>query len=244
MSVPAYLAATTGQAPKSAHASQFLGAHPATYLYTGVQQGGQTTLGSGSVNTNGTYLAQKFTVGASGLNLGRIVLTLALTGAPPPTTISIQTNSGTAPSGTALAAAALPAQMAPASAATVSIPLPCALSASTVYWIVASSAGDASDYFAWSKSNQTSGASSSATGTSWTAQAYGLYFSYWDRTAPAGAQPLHTYADSGSRWSTWTWNASLQPATVQEYTAGQTATGYMYSSRTLTYTTGNLQTIA
>lgn len=242
MSAPAYLAATTGQAPKAAHVNQFLGAHPASYLYTGASQVAQTTLGSGTVASNGLYVAQKLTT-TSAFTLGRVVLTLAVTGTPAPTTISIQANSGSAPSGTPLVATVLPSQMGPPTAGTVSIPLPCSLSASTTYWIVASAAGDASDFFAYSKSNQTSGVSTSTNGTSWSTQTYGIYFAAFDQSV-GNAMPVHTWADSGARWSTWAYNASLQPTSVQEYTVGQTATGYMYSSRALTYSSGDLATIA
>lgn len=242
MSAPAYLAATPGQVLKAQHVNQFLGAHPTSYLYTGTQQLAQSTLGSGTVASNSLYIAQKITT-TGAFNLGRVTLTLAVTGTPTPTTISIQTNSGSAPSGTALASTVLPPQMGTGSAAAVSIPLPCSLSASTTYWIVASAAGDASDFFAYSKSNQTSGASTSTNGTSWTAQTYGICFATFDQSAVLGPLPVHTYADSGARWATYTLNILGLPTAVQEYTAGQTATGYTYSSRALTAFFGVLSSI-
>lgn len=242
MSAPAYLAATAGQALKAVHVNQFLGPHPATYLYPGASQVAQTTLGSGTVTSTSLYIAQKFTT-SSAFALGRVVLSLAVTGTPVPTTISIQANSGSAPSGTPLVSTVLPYQAGPASAGTVSIPLPASLSASTTYWIVASVAGDASDYFAYSKSNQTSGVSTSTNGTSWTAQSYGIYFAAFDQSI-GNAMPVHTWADSGARWVTLAYNTALQPTSIQEYTAGQSATGYLYSSRALTYASGALTTVA
>lgn len=235
-----WLAATTGQPPLAQQVNQFLTTHPTAYLYTGVQQGGQTTLGSGSANTNGLYLAQQFVAGSS-FSLGRVVLTLALTGAPVTTTVSVQTNSGSAPSGTVLASTTLPPAMVPASAGLVSVPLPCALTSGTTYWIVVAAAGDASDFYAWSKSNQVSGASTSTNGTAWTAQTYGFYYALYDQSAVA---PLvHTYEDGGVRWSTWTWSGAL-PTGLQEWTQGQTATGYLSSSRTLTYSGADLVSIS
>lgn len=239
MTAPIYQAATTGSAPRAAHVNQLLGTHAVTYLYAGAQQGGQTTLGSGSANTNGLYLAQSFTAGST-FSLGRVVLTLALTGAPVTTTVSIQTSTGTAPSGTALVSTTLPPAMVPASAGTVSIPLPCSLTSGTAYWIVVSSAGDASDFYTWSKSNQVSGASTSTNGTSWTAQSYGFYYSLWDQSA---VPPLaHSYDDAGARWTTWGWTGA-EPTALTEYTAGQTASGYMTSSRSLSYSGGALVSV-
>src|SRR6185312_13320856 len=167
MAAPAWIAATSGQPPRAAHVDQYLVSHAATYLYAGTQQGGQTTLGSGSAATNGLFLAQSFTAG-SNFSLGRAVLYLALTGLPATTTVSIQTSTGSAPTGTALVSTTLPPAMVPASAATVSVPLPCSLASGTAYWIVVAVAGDASDFYAWSKSNQVTGASTSTNGTSWT----------------------------------------------------------------------------
>lgn len=240
MTSPAWIAATSGQAPLAAHVDQFLVSHASTYLYTGTQQGGQTTLGSGSTASNGLYMAQQFTAGSS-FSLGRIVLYLALTGAPATTAVSIQTSSGGAPSGTVLVSTTLPPAMVPASAATVSIPVPCSLTSGTGYWIVVTAAGDASDFYAWSKSNQVSGASTSTNGTSWTGQGYGFYYSYWDQSA---VLPLvHDYDDAGARWTTWAWSGGL-PTSLQEWTAGQTASGYLSSSRTLSYSGGELVSVA
>jgi len=239
MAAPAWIAATSGQPPRAAHVDQYLVSHAATYLYAGTQQGGQTTLGSGSAATNGLFLAQSFTAG-SNFSLGRAVLYLALTGLPATTTVSIQTSTGSAPTGTALVSTTLPPAMVPASAATVSVPLPCSLASGTAYWIVVAVAGDASDFYAWSKSNQVTGASTSTNGTSWTAQSYGFYYSLWDQSA---VPPLvHSYDDAGARWTTWGWSGA-EPTSLAEYTAGQTASGYMTSSRSLSYSGGALVSV-
>jgi hypothetical protein len=237
---PTWIAATGGQPPLAQHVDQFLVSHPTTYLYTGAAQGGQTTLGSGSVATNGLYLAQSFTPGSS-FSLGRVVVTLALTGLPVPATVSIQTSSGSAPSGTVLVSTSLPPAMVPGSAATVSIPAPCTLTSGTTYWIVVAAAGDASDFYAWSKSNQTSGASTSTNGTTWSAQAYGFYYALYDQSA---VLPLvHAYDDAGARWSTLAWSAG-QLTALQEYTAGQTAASPATSSVALSYSGTALTTVA
>lgn len=241
MATPVWLGATAAQAGQAGQINQFLGTHAVTYLYTGTRQGGQSTAGSGSTNTNGTYLAQSFTAG-SAFSLGRITLTLALTGTPVPTTVSIQTSSGGAPSGTVLATTTLPHDIVPGSATLVSIPVPCALTSGTGYWIVVAAAGDASDFYAWSRSNQTSGASTSTNGTSWSTQTYGFIYNYYDQSV---VLPLaHTYEDSGARWTAFTFNASNQPTVLDEYTVAQGMNQYTYSGRSFTYTSGSLTSIS
>ena len=240
MTTPPYQAATSGFPPRAAQVNQFLGSHAVAYLYTGTQQGGHTNLGSGSASTNGLYLAQQFTAGSS-FSLGRMVLYLALTGAPGTTTVSIQTSSGGAPSGTVLASTVLPPAMVPGSAAAVSIPLPCSLTSGTGYWIVVAAAGDASDYYAWSKSDQASGASTSTNGSAWTAQAYGFAYSYWDQSA---VPPLvHTYDDTGARWTTES-SSTGQLTALQEYTVGQSAASPATSSVALSYSGSSLTSVA
>jgi hypothetical protein len=242
MTTPAYMAATTGSPPLATQVNQLLGAHAITYVYSGSLFASQSTTGSGAVDSNGLYIAQQIQTGSSTSTIGRVVLTLSVTGSPAPLTLQIQPNSGGAPSGTALASTVVPPNWSTGSAAALSIPLPATgLAASTTYWIVARAVGDASDYFAFSKSNQTSGASTSTNGTSWTAQAYGLLFSAYDLSA---IPPLvHAYADAGARWTTWNWTGAL-PAGLQEWTQGQTATGYLSSSRTLTYSGSSLTAVA
>jgi hypothetical protein len=237
VATPAWIGASTRQPQLAAQINQFLGTHAITYLYAGASQGGQTTLGSGGVNSNGLYIAQSFTAGSS-FALGRVTLDFsAVTGTPTaPTTVSVQTSSGGAPSGASLVSTTVPAQY--PGGGVVSVPVPCSLTNGATYWIVLAAVGDASDYVTWLKSNQVSGASASATGTSWTAQAYGLYYALWDQSVTL---PItHTYEDAGARWTTWAENANNQPASLKEYTVAQTAGDYVYSSRAMTYSSGSL----
>jgi hypothetical protein len=126
--------------------------------------------------------------------------------------------------------------------ATVTVMLPVTgLTASATYWIVTAAQGDPSDFYAWSKSNQASGASTSTNGTAWTAQAYGLLYAVWDQSA---VQPLAgTWEDSGARWTSLSYTSG-QVTGLNEYTAGQAATGYAVSSRALSYSGGALSGVA
>lgn len=234
MAAPAWLAATAGSPALAGQVNQFLATHQVTYLLTGSQQAGQTAAGSGSVPSNGTWIAQSWTSGASQASAGYITVTMAVTGSPAPLVLSLQADSGTgAPSGTPLVSAALPKEFLSSTAGSQQVMLPATVSPSSPYWIVAQPAGDSADYFSWSKSSQTSGASASSDGVTWTAQTYGLLFSVRDQNAQG---PLAgTYEDSGARWTSLAYNASGDLTQIEEYTAGQTAGGYTASSRALSY---------
>lgn len=244
MPTPTWLAATSDTPAYAGQINQFLGAHASVPVYTGARQANQITAGSGAVNTNGLYLAQSFTTGSSQTTIGRIALFLAVTGTPTPITVSIQTDNSGAPSGTAVVTTLLPCDfLAGLPAAYFSIPLPVTgLSVSTRYWVVLSADGNASNYFSASKSNQTSGASTSTNGTSWTAQSYGFLYQVYDATT---IMPLlHTWEDSGARWTLFAYAANGLLTTLGEFTQGQTAAGYMISARSFTYTNGLLTKIA
>lgn len=231
MATPNWIGATSGQSPMASQVNQFLGTHAVTCVYTGADRDNQSTAGAGAVNSNGLWIAQKFTAGAT-YTSGRVVLTLALTGSPAPWTLSLQADSAGAPSGTALASITLPSSFVPGSAGAVSMPLPTAITSGSVYWVVAQAVGDVSDFYAWSKSNQVSGASTSPTGSTWTTQAYGLLFQVWDNTAVA---PLvHTYEDAGARWTAIGVNANTTVSSLDEYTTAQNA-GTFQSARSFTY---------
>jgi hypothetical protein len=235
--------APTNSTTYAAQVNQFLGAHATTFIYTGVSLGGATTLGSGAVNTNGLYVAQTFVPGTA-QTPGRFTFQMSSTGTPGALTVSIQTNSAGAPSGTTLVSTVVPYQYVPGTSSVVSIPLPCSLLASTTYWAVFNAVGDASDYFSLYKSNQTSGVSTSTNGTSWTAQTYGLYYQRFDQSASPSQNVLHSYEDSGAKWTAWTWNGDYQVSDLQEYIVAEGTGNYFWSQRTFTYLAESLQTVA
>src|SRR5580658_4200768 len=108
MATPSWKAATAGQPPLAAQINQFVGTHAATFVYTGASFASQVTAGSGAVDSNGLYVAQSFTTGASTTAIGRILLTVAVTGSPAPLTLTIEANSARPPSGTALVSTTVP----------------------------------------------------------------------------------------------------------------------------------------
>ena len=240
MPTPAWLGATSGFNAYAGQINQFLGTHAVTYLYAGVETAIQPTYGSGAVNSDGLYIAQSFTTGASQSAIGYIEVEAAVTGSPGPIAVSVQASSGGAPSGTALVTTMVPKELA---GTPVSVMLPVTgLTASATYWIVFAADGDASDYFSLYKSNQTSGVSTSTNGTSWTSQAYGLVYAVYDQSP---VPPLTgTWEDSGARWTSLAYNGSGQLTGLKEFTAGQSAAGYTVSSRALAYADGLVTGVA
>lgn len=239
---PAWQAATIGQPPYAAHVNQGLGTHAVTMLYTGTEQAAQATAGSGTTASNGLWVAQSVVTGAAQTAVGYVVLTLTagsgLGANLPPLAVALYASSGSAPTGPPLVTTTVTAEYAAGTPAATVIPLPAAVSPSTAYWIVTSPAGDATYSYAWGRSNQPAGASTSPDGVTWTPAAYGLLYQVWDQ---APVLPLvGTWEDGGSRWTAQTVNGSGQPTTLAEYTAGQTAAGYLQSVRTLTYTGNDL----
>lgn len=242
VATPNWSAATAGQNTNAGQVNQFLGTHSSTIIYVGTQQAAQLTAGSGGVNSNSTYLQQTFTTGASQTQIGRVVLTIGATGTPAPLTVSIQADSSGNPSGTPIVTTLVPQEFVTGAPVIMTIPVPCTVTANTVYHIVTNAVGDPSNFYTWNKSNQVTGASTSTNGSTWTAQAYGLLYQEYDQ---AVIQPWrHTWEDGGVRWTRTGLNGVSGIGNLWEYTAGQTATGYIASLRTFTYTNGQLTSIA
>lgn len=228
--IPTWLGATSGQGAQAGQVNQFLGSHPSTFVYAGVQRAAQNTAGAGAVNSNSLWIAQSFATASGQTAVGRVALTLAVTGSPVPLTVGLYANSAGAPTGSALVSVSVPKEF--ASGTALSIPLPATVTASTTYWIVATAVGDVSNFYSWSKSNQVTGASTSANGTTWAAQAYGLLYQQYDQSASGNL--THAFEDSGVRWTGMGYNASNQVTKLQEYTVAQSS-GYIQSNRTLSY---------
>ena len=245
---PNWLGATSGSLPVAGQVNQFLGTHAAQYLYAGALQASQVTLGSTETASNGLYMAQSFTTGASQTAVGYVSMPLGSTNASgsnlAPITLSLYANSGGAPTGSPLVSVTATTEYmylasGGGTASTFLLyPLPATVTASTEYWLVTAPVGNSTFHYHWYQSNQTSGASTSTTGSSWSAQAYGLAYKVYDQSATGLLTA--TWEDSGARWTALTYTALEQIATLAEYTVGQTAAGYTQGFRTLTYSNGLL----
>lgn len=241
MATPAWLGATPNQLPLANQVNQFLGIHAVTLVYVGTSQGSSVTLAGTATNSNGLFIAQTFTPG-SNQAIQRWVLTLAVTGSPGPLTMTVRPDNAGAPSATILATTLVPNAFVPGAAGQVSVPTaPTALTNGTPYWFVLGAVGDVSNFYAVSRTTAGSGASTSVNGTSWTTQAYGLYYQRFDSTAVG---PLtHLYEDAGVRWSTLGRNANTTVSQVSEYNVTQNA-GFFQSVRSLTYSGTDLTKVA
>jgi len=229
MAVPVWQSPVVGGQALAGHVNQLLGTHPTVFLYSGTLQS-YASGGSGSASSDGLWLAQKFTSGASQTAVGYVTFTSTVTGSPAPWTISLQADAGGQPSGTPLASVQFPKELA---ASSVTALLPAAVTASAQYWIVAEAAGDSGDYFSWAKSSAANGALTSPDGVTWTSQSYGLRFAVVDQSP---VTPLiGIVEDGGARYTLLSWLGNYGPAGVQEFTQGQTSAGYVESSRALSY---------
>lgn len=242
MPTPNWQAATSGQLPKANQINQFLGTHVTQVIYTGVQKAAQTTAGTGSTNTNGTYLAQSFSTAVGQTAIGYVALNITANTSNStnlgPTTVSIYTNNAGAP-GTSLLSTTVTAEYVNLGPVFIVVPVPLTgLTASTTYWIVIAAAGNASFNYMWNKSNQVSGASTSPNGATWTAQAYGFQYEVFDQSL---VNPVvATWEDSGARYVWLGKNTNGTLSNIGEYTSGQTTNGYCQTYRTLSYSSGHL----
>lgn len=238
---PTWQAATSGSAPLAAHVNQLLGTHFSQELYAAVQTDGHTTAGAGSTSTNGLWLAQAFTTAGGQTTVGYVIVNITdNTGSGTnlsPMTLSIYANSAGAPTGSALASTTVTAEYISQAPSPAIVPIPVTgLTASTQYWLVVPAVGNGSFNYQWNKSNQVSGASTSTNGSTWTAQAYGFRYQIFDQSA--SGRLTSTWEDSGARWTAATYTGNGTLSTLAEYTAGQTAAGYLQSVRSLSYSSG------
>lgn len=239
---PTWTAASSGQPPLAAQVNQFLGPHQTQLLYPSLRKSNQSTAGTGSVQSNGTYIAQSFTTAVGQTTIGYVVLTITTSGGLTglgPTTLSLHVNNAGAPAAAALVTTSIASEyVTTVPTTTVMFPLPVTgLTASTTYWLVIASAGDSTHHYNWNKSNQVSGASTSPDGTTWTAQTYGLLYEVWDQTI-SGGTPYFTWEDGGARWVWFNYTVNNEINSIAEFTAGQVTTGYAQSFRTFTYNGG------
>lgn len=241
-----WLGATSGQPPLASQVNAPIGIHATQYVYAGATIASQQTAGSGTTSSNGLWIAQSFTMGVGQTSISRIKMGLATSATSGSQlgamTIGIYANSGGAPTGAALLTIKATAEYVHPAPALTMFPMPLTgLSASTTYWIVSQPAGNVSFSYLWSKSNQTSGTSTSTNGTSWTAQTYGSIFQVFDQTAVGNLE--YMWADSGARWDLLYYGSPAEVSSLAQYTTSQNG-GYQQGYRAFSYVNGVLQTVS
>lgn len=241
MSAPAWLAASTGAAGLPGQVNQFLLTHESAWTYAGSSLQAQEAIGSTVYSsTNGLYLAQLFTTGASQTTVGIVNLQISTVGGSPvtatitPLTVLMYATSFGVPTGSPLATAMITEQVVYSSPFWVPVTLNAIeLTPSTEYALVVEAAGTSSAYYAWQQSNQVIGALTAPDGTTWSSQGYGLMYQVNDASG-ASWPPLYLTDDGGARLTTFTYNASGQLTGIAEQVQSQTGTDFL-SSRTVTY---------
>jgi hypothetical protein len=236
-----WLAASAGYKPQPGQINQFLGAHNSSWIYTGNNTQAAQETGSGLyVSTASQYLSQSFLTGSTQTTIGVVYLQISAVGGSPvtatiaPLAVSLYASAAGLPTGAALASGTVGEVAVYSGAFWLPVPIAVAgLTPSTVYQLVVSPAGSSTAYYAWQRSNQTSGASTSTSGTAWSGQAYGFMFQVHDQTGTTWP-PRFLLDDGGARTTAFTYNAAGQLLTITEQVVTQSG-GVQYSQRTLTY---------
>jgi hypothetical protein len=247
MSAPTWRAPQSGQAVQAGDINQFLGLHATTYIATGALFDFESTTGASSVplQASGTfqYAQQVFANSTFPGRLGYVGAYLQAVGSGADVTITLfATTSGvptTQVTSTVASQVVLPAEFIPTGAPGVCYaPLPISgLTPSTIYAMVLTSPGTASNYVTWQKSVRTGAAfSGNGSGGGWVSQPFGMRYELW---AGPGIGSLgqdgrlaFVFEDGGARWSQFVRTPNGTIATVREYT------GAMRSQRTVTAGSG------
>jgi hypothetical protein len=241
MATQTWLAASAGSAARPGQINQFLGSHSSAWLYSGnTLQSHQTTGSAEFQSSDGQYMAQTFTTASTQTTVGQVLLQISTVGGSPITalipalTVAVYANSGGVPTGSALGSATVTSQYVYTSPFWVQVPLGLAgLSVSTPYQLVVSAAGTATNHYAWQQSNQTSGASVSPDGLSWSAQSFGLMYQVYDQSGQIWP-PLSLIDDDGARVTTFAYNSLVQLTGITESVVSQDGSSF-FSSRTISY---------
>lgn len=226
MATPNWSAASAGGTANAGQINQFLGTHNITFVYQGSSISSSLTAAGGGIGTNGQTIAQSFSSG-SNTSMSRVEINVANVGTGSDTTVAIST---AATGGTILVSTVLPVDFLTNAGVTISVPLPCTLTASTTYYIQLQSSGTSSNHCLWNKSTSASGAYVSGS-----SQSYGFIYNVFSGYTGSLSG---TWEDSGARWVSTAYTSS-QITSLYEYT------GSMRSVRTLAYdgTSGDLKTV-
>lgn len=243
MTTPTWQAATVGSTAGAGHTNQFLSYHNASLLYQGNLVSSQTT-GTGVYDDTLTqWLSQSIVTGVSQTAIGYVQLQLATIGGSPtlpliaPLTVSLYASASGVPTGSPLATTTVSCATVYNAAVWVTVPLAAStLTPNTTYEVVTQLVGTAGHYYVWQRSNQVTGSATSPDGTTWSPQTHGLMYRVYNQSATG--QLMTIYEDNGDRTVSLTYNSVGGISQVVEYTVGQTATGYLQTNCTLSYTNG------
>lgn len=246
VTTPIWQGASAGFAANAGHVNQFLGTHSSSFILSGATlQSSQATGHSGQAAFTDSvtyYISQTIVTTASQTTIGSLGLQLNVVGGSPsltlvpPITVSLYADLLGSPTGSPLATTTISGQYVYSSSFWVQVPLVVSgLTPLTNYHIVTSLTGNSNHYYAWQRSNQSSGAATSTNGTTWVNQSYGMMYQVYDQNGTGVV--TFVYDDGGSHWVRFTYNTNGSVATITEHTATQSGSS-LDSSATLTYTNG------
>lgn len=259
MSVPLWHALAQGGTLSSSDLNQFLGDHPASFLYFGVSKVSYIVAGSANANTNtgaaAQWLAQPFTTAGGQTTITRIELNLQAVGTGADTTLELRTDNAGVPSNTVLWSCVIPADFQGA-AAYISIPCNVSgLSAATKYHIVLDGTASTSNICRWNSAvtSVNAGLVSASGSAGWSSAGKTFLFNVYNGTNSVVRHIIEdgTTSTTGgvtqtngapAKWSGYDWTvaatANALLTTVREYC------GALRSVRTLSYTSGVLTGVA
>lgn len=247
---PNWTPATAGQPGVAGSTNQFLLGHSASFIGTGgTLASQQATAAPAYTSTTGQYIAQNIVTASNQNSIDYVKLQLATVGGSPtlslipPLTLSLFADGGGVPTGSALVSTSVTSMYVYSAPTWVTIPLPISgIGSSTLFHLVISPVGTATNYYVWHQSNQTSGAFLSTNGVNWTSQTYGLTYQIFYNSATTNASfPVQfIYEDGGARLIQIQYdpNTMLPTSIIESTTAAITGGTAIYSSRTLSYNSG------
>lgn len=241
---PTWLGATAGSPGLAGQVNQVLGDHNSTITYGETLASSQTTGIAVYTDTYTNYISQLITTTPTQTSISSVEIQISTVGGSPiintipGLSVSIYPSLSGSPTGSPLATVTVTETYVYSASFWVPIPLTLTgLTTGTDYHIVTGIVGDASHFYAWQRSSQTSGAFTSTDALSWFPAAYGMMYKV---NEPGGTSTLVRLIseDNSARTTQITYDASNQLSSMIQFTQTQGGSGSFLTTPTLTYTNG------
>lgn len=226
--------------------NQLLGDHSSVIIRGETLISSQETGTAVYTGTSTTHVSQRITTGPTQVGVSSVSLQISTVGGSVITdtisdlTVSLYASLSGSPTGSAIASVSVAETYVYGAPFWVSVPLTVnGLTSSTDYHVaVAMTATGPNHYYAWQRSNQTSGAFTSVDGTSWIPQTYGMMFRQYTSGGGASLSVKLINEDNGARTTQLSYDGSDQLTALTQLTISQGGSGSFSATPTLTYTNG------